>query len=496
MRDTESQFWVNGARRSQSGSCDQTLLEYLREVGLTGTKEGCASGDCGACTVLIQADSEGAYKAANACILPVRQLENQGVLTVEGLSELGKLHPVQQAMIDHHGSQCGFCTPGFVMAMAGWLSTDAPLLDDDPAQAGVGGTQVVEVGQESREAISGNLCRCTGYRSILSAMTECMTRPKIELRLPSTVPKNEGHGSKVAKSAAGPQMNQRFFQPSTMSELETILDQFPEATLIAGGTDLMLEVTQKQVQFPRLISLIDVAELQRLELKGDTAVIGAGVTLSHLKQVADDAWPQLGQFLSRLGSPQIRNRGTLGGNLGTASPIGDLLPILLAMDAKVRIGQSSGVERVVTLEDYLVDYRQTLLRRGEFIIEVELEGLNDFHRYYKITKRQEDDISAVGVSLRLKLAGYKVIEPRIAVGGVAAKAIRLRHLEAMLEGALLTRQLIAEVQESAKISVEPISDVRASAAYRRDMTANLITRGLEAALGLEQPNVYQVQMHA
>lgn len=487
------QFWLNGNPRVQVGANDQTLLDYLRHEGLTGTKEGCASGDCGACTVLIQDEVGGSHYPANACILPIQQLQHQGVLTVEGLANAEALNPVQAALIEQHGSQCGFCTPGFVMAMAGWLSAQPEATLSDHALMAVNANSI---GKSAREAISGNLCRCTGYRPILAAAYQALAHPVENRRLPDSF----GAGSDVTSSPQPEVVSATaigaFYRPENLRSLEAILRLEPGAILVAGGTDLMLEVTQKQSQFSCLVSTARIDELKQLEFFEDQAVIGAGVTLSTLKQIAESAWPQLATFLSRLGSPQIRNRGTVGGNLGTASPIGDLLPIFLAMDAEVTVGDAEGNRRCIELSEFLTGYRQTQLGPGEYILSVRVQGLEDFHRYYKVTKRQEDDIATVGVSLRLKLDGDTIIRARIAVGGVAEKACRLRAIEAQLEGVRLTPQLIETIRAAVGSQIRPLSDVRASAAYRHVLTANLLARGLTAATGLETRSVFEVEPDA
>jgi len=489
------QFWLNGALQTHAGAADETLLSYLRQSGRVGTKEGCASGDCGACTVLIQAGERDAHKAMNACILPVQQLGGQAVVTIEGLPVDNVLHPAQAAMMTTHGAQCGFCTPGFVMALAGWL--DERAFDPDreasaPLKLDEGVVSSVSL-RACREAISGNLCRCTGYRPILQAAKSLARAPptalfKTHQRSPS---------EPLSDDAADPGgYTSGFREPQSLSALKTLLRQQPTATLIAGGTDLMLEVTQKQGRFDRLISLARVPALQRLELSADTAIIGSAVTYQDLQAATALSWPALHDFLFRLGSPQIRNRGTIGGNLGTASPIGDLLPILLAMDATIVVGHFDEPDRPVAISEFLQGYRKTQLNPGNFIREIHVEGLQDFLRYYKISKRQEDDIASVSVAVRLGLKASGVTLARIAFGGVAEQALRLPALEQALQGQIITDSLMADLHEQVRASLNPISDVRASRDYRREMAANLIVRALKEALGTPMPQIYGLDDYA
>ena len=483
------QFWLNGALQAHSGRADETLLGYLRHSGRVGTKEGCASGDCGACTVLVQTDDEHAYKPMNACILPVQQLHGQAVITVEGLPSNDVPHPAQAALIETHGAQCGFCTPGFVMALAGWMDEQAFSAGPDGGGQPEADSPQAETRRlkACREAISGNLCRCTGYRPILQAATHLASRPTRALfethqRLDKALFDSQPDHSAPYKTG--------FRAPQTLSDLKDLLRQQPSANLIAGGTDLMLEVTQKQGRFDQLISLARVPALQSLQISSDSAIIGSAVTYQDLQAAAELHWPALHHFLSRLGSPQIRNRGTVGGNLGTASPIGDLLPILLAMDATIVMSHFEAADQNVAISEFLQGYRKTQLQPGNFIKEVQVTGLQDFLRYYKISKRQEDDIAAVSVAVRLKLDADQITLARIAFGGVAEQALRLPALEQALQGQAITEALMTSLHQQVLIALNPISDVRASRDYRREMAANLLVRALKEALGLPMPQIY------
>ncbi|MGB1740394.1 MAG: xanthine dehydrogenase small subunit [Pseudomonadales bacterium] len=533
------QVVVNGAVRTLVGEPEYTLLDALRlDLGLTGTKEGCRSGDCGACTVLIRESGQLPFYPVNSCILPVGQLEGQEVLTVEGLAQDGELHPIQGAMVDHHGSQCGFCTPGFVMALAGWLEHQKIKdVEDQPA------TQAIQ------EAIAGNLCRCTGYRPILEAARAALLKPLPVLGVGATAGQDAlSDPTNRSLAELGLERNQRgqmnpgeqapqaadleqsseiatasqtlgdsaqdrvaafrvgldpngggaraFYAPEDLASLHLILSALPDAVLIAGGTDLMLAMTQSGGALGDVVSLSKVQAIQSIELNEDSGVIGAGATYSDLMDSARIAWPELHRFLSRLGSPQIRNRGTVGGNLGTASPIGDMLPILLAMDAMVVISSAKGVTRQLSIGDFIRGYRKTALNQSDYIREVRIQGLQDFHRYYKVSKRQEDDISSVSVAVRVQTQGQCIRDVSVAVGGVADRALRLADIESAFIGKSLTEASTLDISALVGEVISPISDVRASAAYRTAVTARLIQRAMIEASGDSMATIYEAASDA
>jgi xanthine dehydrogenase small subunit len=509
---------VNGVATSVAGEPEQTLLDSLRlDLGLTGTKEGCRSGDCGACTVLVRESEQSSFYPVNSCILPLGQLEGQEVLTVEGLMRGSELHPVQAALINHHGSQCGFCTPGFVMAISGWLDRQNHTETGDHLTT-----------HTLQEAIAGNLCRCTGYRPILEAVRAAAQAPLPVLgevrdvsagHEPSDqTPSNDAQILRSARadlsaSAVGEQemerlapfrialehslgMTRGFYEPVDLASLHLVLSALPNATLIAGGTDLMLSVTQSGEMLGNIVSLSKVQAIKTLELSKNTGVIGAGLSYSDLMESAKIAWPELHRFLSRLGSPQIRNRGTVGGNLGTASPIGDMLPILLAMDGEVIISSAKGAVRSLSVGEFIQGYRQTALSHDEYIREVRVEGLQDFHRYYKVSKRQEDDIASVSVAVRIQIENQLIRDVRLAVGGVADRALRLLDLEGQFIGKTLTEAQAFDFLGPMGEAISPISDVRASAAYRTAVTAGLVQRAMMEAAGNPMATIYEAASNA
>lgn len=461
------QFLLNGEQRQVGSDVDanQTLLDYLRgSAALTGTKEGCASGDCGACTVLL-AEPGGPLRAINACITPLGSAANRHIYTVEALSRDGKLHPVQQAMVDCHGSQCGFCTPGFVMALTALYHNG----------------QRCNVSQFSREAVcdavSGNLCRCTGYRPIIEAGTKMQHAADAALPVVQTA---------TPLPAAGPLQpvlddgRHVFYVPTTESELQQLLARHADAVLVAGATDFGLELSQRHRQFGCLISLSAIASLKTIGWDGDELIIGAALPYTDIEHALHDLSEPLARLLHRLGSRQIRNQGTLGGNIANGSPIADMPPVLLAWDADIEIVDSSGVRSWHPLHSVWLGYRKTILQRGQYIARIRLSraALQRPHRIYKVSKRFEDDISAVLGAFSLALADGVVVTARAAFGGVAATPVRARATEAALVGKPLTDTVIASACAALKSELQPISDVRASADYRRAVAAGLLQRAL------------------
>jgi len=447
-----------------------TVLDYVRDMGLTGTKEGCASGDCGACTVLVGDPAPGGtgedqdihYRTANACLLPLGQLAGKHLLTVEGLSS-EELHPAQQAMVDCHGSQCGFCTPGFVMSLAALVENGVPA-DKEAVLQG----------------ISGNLCRCTGYRPIVDAGVRALVHTGN-----SCLP---GQNLPVSAAAAGVQ------KPGNEVQLQAAMRASPAARLIAGGTDLMLEVTQLYRDIAEFIDLTSVAELRQVEQTGDWLTVGAAVPYTQLEQIIGTLSEPLAQLLLRLGSRQIRNSGTLGGNLANGSPIADMPPVLMVWDAEIEIVSANGHSRSVEVSDFYSGYRQTVLAADEYIarIHLDLAALNDFHRFYKSSKRIEDDISSVMGAFRFRGPDSSIVEARVAFAGMAATPVRLREIERDLEGQVVTDDLIESVCENLDKVLSPISDVRASAEYRLAMAGTMVARALREHRGEALPQVSEL----
>ncbi|MCY1269636.1 xanthine dehydrogenase, small subunit [compost metagenome] len=440
---------------------ETSLLDYLRgHLRQTGSKEGCASGDCGACTVVLaEPDGDGLrYRAVNACITLLGALHGRQLLTVEQLAG-DTLHPVQQAMVDCHASQCGFCTPGIVMSLFAWQHADQPH-DRETALT----------------ALSGNLCRCTGYRPILAAAERIAgTRDRFTTRERETAARLRA----LPASGALHRDQQRALLPTSLEELDALLAAYPQARLIAGGTDLALEATQNLKSFPQLIHLERIAALQRLEQHPDHLLIGAARPYADCLD-ALSAYPTVGALLDRLGSLQIRQRGTLGGNIANASPIGDMPPLLLALDATLLL-RRAGQSREIAIDGFFTGYRRSVLQPGEYIEAIRIPRLraNQLLRVDKISKRRDDDISAVCLALRLDLDDHGgVREARLACGGMAATPLRGRRTEAALAGRPFDQAAVAAAQAALAEDFQPIDDLRASAAYRLKVAQNLLQRAL------------------
>jgi xanthine dehydrogenase small subunit len=464
------QFLLNQELRSEHAlDPNLTVLEYLREhLGKSGTKEGCASGDCGACTVVVGELAQGEdgrehirYRSLNSCLTFVSSLHGKQLISVEGLKHQGKLHSVQQAMADCHGSQCGFCTPGFVMSLfALQKNSDAPDL------------------HKAQEALAGNLCRCTGYRPILAAAEQscCQAKPD---QFDSSEAQTIARLKAIAPGETG-ELNsgdKRCLVPLTVADLAELYGSHPEARLLAGGTDLALEVTQFHKTLPVMIYVGNVAELKRIETQGQYLEIGAATPLTDCYDALSAEYPDFGELLHRFASLQIRNQGTLGGNIGNASPIGDSPPLLIALDAQIvlRKGEST---RTLALEDYFIDYRITARQESEFIekIIVPRARADWAFRAYKVSKRLDDDISAVCAAFNLRISNGVVEAARIAFGGMAAIPKRARACEAALVGKAWNQASIERACQALAEDFTPLSDFRASKEYRLLSAQNLLRK--------------------
>jgi len=428
----------------------QSLLRWLNARGLHGTKEGCGDGDCGACTVVLieaEADGKARWRAVNSCLLPLGFLPGREVLTVEALAEGGRLHPVQQALVDCAGSQCGYCTPGFVMSL-------------------FAGQQNGELGDA---CIEGNLCRCTGYRPIRAAMAQIERAPVAVDRFAAL--------AEVAREPLGDGAHGAFHSPSTVEQALGLKAQHPQAAWIAGATDLGVELSRGKPVAPAFIALDRIAALQVLQVDAQRVRIGAGVSLSRIERELAGMFPALDQMLHWFAARQVRNRATLGGNLGSASPIGDLLPVLLALDARIELVGPQG-PRSVDADGFFLDYRRTARAPDELIVAVEIPrraGLRNAS--LKLAKRPSDDISTVAASFALAFdADGRIEHARLAYGGVAAIPRRARAVEEFLLGRALDAATVAEAGARLEAEFEPLSDHRASADYRRALCAGLFEK--------------------
>jgi xanthine dehydrogenase small subunit len=449
--EPRSSFTLNGRDIGLSDAdAAESLLRWLRRQRLTGTKEGCADGDCGACTVaLVEVDASGRarYEAVNSCLLPVGALPGREVLTVEALADGDTLHPVQQAMVDCAGSQCGYCTPGFVMSLfAGYYAREL-----------------------SDATIEGNLCRCTGYLPIREAAA----------RLAAHAPGDDRFHAVLARPRTPPSSTAlgTFFNPASVDEALALKARHPAAVWIAGGTDLGVALSHGQTVAPAFIALDRIAELRTLEVTESAVRIGAGVTLSTLETELAGVFDALDQMLPWFAGRQIRNRSTLGGNIGSASPIGDLLPVLLALDARIHCRGPRGA-RTLPAEGFFLDYRKTARADDELVVAVTFprrKGL--LNASYKVAKRPTDDISIVAAVFALELddAG-RVAHARLAYGGVAPTPRRAARTEAFLAGRRLDADTVAQAGALLRAEFDPISDHRAGAAYRRELCASLFAK--------------------
>jgi xanthine dehydrogenase small subunit len=437
-----------------------TLLDYLRANGRPGTKEGCAEGDCGACTVVLADAQDGGlrYRSVNACVQLLATVDGKQVVTVEDLSTPGAdLHPVQAALLEENATQCGFCTPGFVMSLFALHQAG-----ERPDRAGL------------VDALAGNLCRCTGYSPIVEAGLRALEegRKASDRKIAKTLSGWHGDGSRLAYDAGG----RRFDVPRDRAELAALLAQEPEATLVAGLSDVGLWITKQHRRLERIVYLGEVAELGGIREEDGLLEIGAAVTLGEALPVVAGHWPDLGVLLRRFGSPQIRNVATLGGNIANGSPIGDLPPPLIALSARLVLGHKDGA-REIALEDFFIDYGRQDLRPGEFVeaVRIPLPSPEERFACYKLSKRFDQDISAVCGAFHLRLDEGGAIEAaRIAYGGMAATPKRASLAEAALHGRPWDEPAVQDAMAALESDVTPIDDHRASAAYRMLAARNLL----------------------
>jgi len=458
------EFRLNGeAVRVDSVSPNLTLLEWLRTSGLTGSKEGCAEGDCGACSVaIVDRDARGkrCYRAINSCLVPLPLMTGREIVSVEGVA-CPKMHPVQTAMVENFGSQCGYCTPGFIMSLfEGYYRKD------------------LKTSAQLDEQLCGNLCRCTGYRPIRDAAADAFAQRNgpdgFDAQLKSAKTK--------LKAARYNFAGETFLRPTSLEKLFRAMAEHPDARLIAGATDLGLEITKRFQRFRTLISVEAVAELNEISSTETEWRIGAATTLTKLDDLIGAEFPEIREMLSVFGSRQIRNRATLGGNLVTASPIGDSAPVLLALEASVVLASAAG-ERILPLDQFFVAYRQTALQSGEIlksiIVPRPTPGIETHRQFYKVSKRREMDISTVAACFAIALdENGRITKARLAYGGVAALPVRAKKTEAALIGKNWSDSIGEEILPILEKEFTPISDVRGSAIYRQQLIANLLRKFL------------------
>ncbi len=459
-------FLLNGKRRTiRAESPTRTLLEYLREdVGLRGTKEGCAEGDCGACTVTVShvVDGELTHRALNSCILFLSALDGRSVTTVDALTEPdGSLHPVQRAMVETHGSQCGFCTPGFVMSLY---------------TASLNGMQLDRRGAE--DAVAGNLCRCTGYGPILEAAKQVGSLPA----RPMSWDDDPGSVDEITdvQTVQLSDPRQTSFAPTSVDELASLYAAHPDATIVAGATDVGLWVTKQHRMLPTLIHVSRVADLRSIEETDERLTIGAGVTYSEAWEVLTRHFPDLGELVRRIGAIQVRDAGTIGGNIANGSPIGDMPPALITLGATLVLRHGETTRRL-PLEDFFFEYGKQDRAPGEFVaaVEIPLDGQGANLRCYKVSKRFDQDITAVLGCFDIRIGGDgRVSAARIAFGGMAGVPKRAKTVEDALLGEAWTDATVEAAIPAFAEDFQPIDDMRASAAYRLLVAGNLLRKAL------------------
>lgn len=447
-------FMLNGTSVSLTDhSATTTLLDWLREErGLAGTKEGCNEGDCGACTVMVT-DTDGA-RPLNACILFLPQLSGKHVTTVEGLSAPdGALHPVQEAMITHHGSQCGFCTPGFVMSMAA---------------AHVNGDT------DHDTSLAGNLCRCTGYAPIIRAARAAEGTP-----VPPHLPRQISPQTNETQPATA-----SFFQPKTADELAAHYLAHPDATLVAGATDVGLWVTKQFRELGLVVFLSECSDLRGIRKSSDGWHIGAMATIAELEHALAPHFPSLGKMLRRYGSAQVRAAATLGGNIANGSPIGDGSPAMIALGADVHLRRGD-TRRQMPLEDFFVSYGKQDRLSGEFVEAITVPAQTDSLQCYKLSKRFDQDISAVCGCLNLPTDGETFGAVRLAFGGMAGTPARATNAEVAMTGHPVTLATIESAMNALTRDFAPLSDMRASADYRMQGAQNMLLRAYHSISGTQ-----------
>ena len=467
-------LYINGRRQQVGGSdCFLSLSDFLRlRLGMVGTKIVCSEGDCGSCTVLIgrAAGARFDYRPVDSCIQRIFQLDATHVVTIEGLGSNGQLTPVQEAMVQCHGSQCGFCTPGFVVAMTGLLEEREQACEED-----------------WRHGLTGNLCRCTGYVPILEAGREVHAdevRRVNEIYPPAAMLRRLGSRRRRrdrGRVEQGAYRMPRFFGPISLAGTIAVLKDQPNAKIVAGATDVGVQLNKGVIDPDVYLDLNRVAELRGAKLEsnatGDVLVAGARATWTEIAALCEESVPEFYQIVSVFGSPQIRHVGTIGGNIINASPIADSLPFLFVAEAELELSSASG-RRAVPITEFYQGYKKFDLRPGELLsgLSVPLPCPGDLLRLFKVSRRRDLDISTFTAAIWLRLDGETIAEARVAFGAVGPTVIRARRTEEFLRGKAFDETTMRAAGDVAVSEVTPISDVRGSADYRLQLTRNVLLK--------------------
>ena len=442
---------------------NKTVLDYVRnDLKKNGTKEGCAEGGCGACTVVLGEleNSKLVYKSINSCISFLPSINGKHLILVEDLmSKKNELHPIQEAMVKFHGSQCGFCTPGFIMSLFA-MYKNFKKFDDE----------IIE------ETLSGNLCRCTGYRPIIDAAKSLNNKrdndhfKKDQTKIISLLKKINNNEVEIFHK------NKKYFSPKSLNNLKKIIKKNPHSYFLSGGTDLSLEVTKLRGEIKSIISLNSVKELKFVKKNKNYIEVGAGVSLYDFQNIIKSYYLDFYNILKRYGSVQIRNVGTVSGNIATASPIGDTLPLLLSLDAVIKI-QTKDTLKIIPLDQFFISYRKTKLKKGDFVYSVKIPiNKKNYFKAYKISKRFDDDISTVCASFNLLIKKNKIVKAKIAYGGMSEIPKRATSIEKILDNSIFSKELFLKAQNLIKDDFSPIDDMRASRNYRIEIAKNLLMK--------------------
>ena len=463
VSDTIQFIYNNKISRIKNPDPNQTILDFVRsDLKKTGTKEGCSEGGCGACTVVLGElkNHKLVYKSINSCISFLPIINGKHLILIEDLSlNNNKLHPVQEAMVKFHGSQCGFCTPGFVMSMFAMYKNFSKFNDET-----------------IDETLSGNLCRCTGYRPIIDA-AKSLNSKNINDHFKKNEKKTINMLNKIQDSDIEiSYKNKKYFAPKSLTNLKKILQNNSNTKFLSGGTDLSLEVTKKRGVIEKIISLNSVKELKFIKKTKKFIEIGSGVSLYEFQNVIKSYYPDFYNILKRYGSVQIRNVGTLAGNIATASPIGDSLPLLLSLESKIKIQTLKSI-KTIPLSNFFLSYRKTKLKKKEFLYSIEIPIYKQNHfKAYKISRRFDDDISSVCASFNFSIKKNIILKANVAYGGMSEIPKRASIIEKALTNSVFSEDTFSKAKNLIDKDFSPIDDMRASKNYRIDVAKNLMMK--------------------